>query len=433
MDGALPLDVEGAIRPTSEDDAAELFAVVDRSRGSLRRWMAWVDENTTVDDTRAYLEACTARRAQGTEDNHVMLLGGRIVGVIGLRAIDRANRAAEIGYWIAPSAEGHGIVTEACRALVDEAFTTRALHRVRIACAVGNARSRAIPERLGFEQEGVARQVERLADGFVDHAIYAALSSDWPATPKSSTTLEDPYDEALARVHDEGFTQLARGAAVCLSSTLHDAGFACGTVAEFGCGSGVTLRSLCDRGFDPFGVDISPPMIARARASIPAGTFRVASFLDVELPRCVAVAAIGEVFNYAFDARNDDAQRAALFVRVFAALEPGGVFVFDVATPERATSYSQPRFWVEGDGWVVAVEISADVEARTLQRDISTFIADAGTYTRHREVHRLGLLDHDTVARELADAGFSVRTVERYGDVPTLPGSAAFIATKPRA
>ena len=53
------------------------------------------------------------------------------------------------------------------------------LNRIEIRAAVGNARSRAIPERLGFKQEGTLREAERVGDAYLDAVVYSMLGSEW--------------------------------------------------------------------------------------------------------------------------------------------------------------------------------------------------------------------------------------------------------------
>ena len=50
---------------------------------------------------------------------------------------------------------------------------------MEILCATGNTRSRAIPERLGFTQEGIIRQAERFNDHYNDLVVYGMLASEW--------------------------------------------------------------------------------------------------------------------------------------------------------------------------------------------------------------------------------------------------------------
>jgi ribosomal-protein-serine acetyltransferase len=99
--------------------------------------------------------------------------------VVGLHFIDWPNRRTSLGYWLGASYQGRGLITKSCGVLLDHLFTELGLNRVEIACAVGNTKSRAIPERLGFVQEGVLRQQEWLYDHFVDHAVYAMLAASW--------------------------------------------------------------------------------------------------------------------------------------------------------------------------------------------------------------------------------------------------------------
>jgi ribosomal-protein-serine acetyltransferase len=94
------------------------------------------------------------------------------------RLRQRQNQIGYIGYWLAASYQGKGIMTKSCQMLIDYAFETLKLHRVVITCATENQRSRAIPLRLGFTHEGVARGAELLYGRFLDYDTYALLVSD---------------------------------------------------------------------------------------------------------------------------------------------------------------------------------------------------------------------------------------------------------------
>lgn len=64
-------------------------------------------------------------------------------------------------------------------ALLDYLFETLNINRVEIQCAVGNHRSIAIPERLGFVNEGIKRDGQWLYDHYEDIVTYSLLSRDW--------------------------------------------------------------------------------------------------------------------------------------------------------------------------------------------------------------------------------------------------------------
>lgn len=166
------------VRFLEPNDAEDVFAVIDANRDRLRPWMSWVDPTLGPADTRAFIERV---RALGTEDGLGIYVDGSYVGGIGLRP-DAVNGDAEIGYWIGAAYEGRGLVTRACRALIDRAFGDLALHRVTIRVAPDNARSRAIPERLGFRKEGVMREAGKSALGHHDLVVYGLLDREWPSS-----------------------------------------------------------------------------------------------------------------------------------------------------------------------------------------------------------------------------------------------------------
>jgi len=140
-----------------------------------------VDSSRTVEDRKKFIRDSLKQFAENKGFVAGIWHEGRLAGVIGYDAIDWENRSTEVGYWLGEEYQGKGLVTTACRALVDHAFGELDLNRVSITCATENKKSCAIPERLGFRREGVRRQAEWLYDHFVDHVVYAALASEWQA------------------------------------------------------------------------------------------------------------------------------------------------------------------------------------------------------------------------------------------------------------
>ncbi len=103
---------------------------------------------------------------------------------------------------------------------------------------------------------------------------------------------------------------------------------------------------------------------------MPDAEFHCGSILEAYLPKATAAAAIGEVLNYA--TANDRASLTDVFRHVFDALEPGGVFLFDLAGLGRVGT---GRGFTEGANW--AVGLVATEVGDHLIRKITTF-RDAG-------------------------------------------------------
>lgn len=162
--------------------AGELYALVDRNRDSLREWLGWVDATRGPSDVREFIESELRAFAGGTSLGTFLIRAeGRIVGNVGYGHTIGHARRTEIGYWLGAEARGQGLMTKACRVLIDHAFGPLGLNKVEIHCATGNHRSCAIPQRLGFRHEGTIRDAEWLYDHFVDHNVFGLLRREWAA------------------------------------------------------------------------------------------------------------------------------------------------------------------------------------------------------------------------------------------------------------
>lgn len=160
-------------------DAEELTAIVRANLAHLQKWMPWATDDYSIESARDYIKRNLHDLADGKALNASVVSGEKIVGQIGFHNMDAENASAQMGYWLAADAQGKGIMSRSCRFLADYGFNKLDLNRIQINCNVENAKSRAIPERLGFQLEGVQRQAEKLNDRFGDWAIYAMLKQDW--------------------------------------------------------------------------------------------------------------------------------------------------------------------------------------------------------------------------------------------------------------
>ncbi len=157
--------------------AEELFQLTNNNRDFLKQWLPWLDNVRESSDTREFIELQLLKFQQGKALHVTIFYQDRIAGVLGY-LIDRANNIGYIGYWLGQEYNGKGIMTKSVRELIEIGHMYYSLDRIEIRCAVENTRSRAIPERLGFKNEGTIRHAAKVDDRYQDHVVYGLLKSD---------------------------------------------------------------------------------------------------------------------------------------------------------------------------------------------------------------------------------------------------------------
>jgi hypothetical protein len=134
-----------------------------------------------------------------------------------------------------------------------------------------------------------------------------------------------------------------------------------------------------------------------------------------ELPRCAAVLAVGEPLNYveAGAAAAREASLPPFFRKVAAALQPGGLFAFDVIVRGKPSLTRARR--LGGKGYEVFV--TTRDEGAVLWRDVVCFARRPGQrgYARSHELHRVRVLQTRVLLRQLRAAGFKVKISRGYG------------------
>jgi ribosomal-protein-serine acetyltransferase len=169
------------IRLLDLPEAEAIYAEVDRGREYLRRWLPWVDFTHSPDNIRDFITRVRGQYEANQGPQTGIWIEGAFAGSVGCHPVDWHNRNCSVGYWIAEQHQGRGIVTRCCAALLNYLFEELRLHRVVIQCGTGNARSCAIPERLGFVREGISRHGEWVDGRWIDLVVWSMLEDEWRA------------------------------------------------------------------------------------------------------------------------------------------------------------------------------------------------------------------------------------------------------------
>jgi len=134
-----------------------------------------------VGGEEGYITAALAERVSGRELRAGIWLGAQLVGVICLRRCSVAT--GSISYALDARYRGQGIMTRACRVLLDHGFRVLRLERILIIADHENQSSCSIPVRLGFTRERVLPDLYCGTEGFRDGVQFSLLASAWNAGP----------------------------------------------------------------------------------------------------------------------------------------------------------------------------------------------------------------------------------------------------------
>jgi RimJ/RimL family protein N-acetyltransferase len=104
-----------------------------------------------------------------------ILIDNKFVGTISIEKINKINKNASIGYWVAKSYRGKGIATKAVELAVKFGFNKLNLKRIYATVKKENIASYKVLENAGFEREGLLRKSVFRKRKFYDEYVYAIL------------------------------------------------------------------------------------------------------------------------------------------------------------------------------------------------------------------------------------------------------------------
>ncbi|MFI5999837.1 GNAT family N-acetyltransferase [Streptomyces sp. NPDC051366] len=163
--------------------AEEFLAHMDRGREFIGEHIVLADYVTDLDSARGFLSTYAQKTAADGGRIYGIRVGGTLVGGVLFRTFDAESGNCEVGCWLEPTAAGRGLVSKACRVLIDWAFHERGMHRAEWHASSANKKSLAVAERLGMTREGVLREAYPYRGVRQNTEIWAVLAHEWPPAP----------------------------------------------------------------------------------------------------------------------------------------------------------------------------------------------------------------------------------------------------------
>ena len=209
------------------------------------------------------------------------------------------------------------------------------------------------------------------------------------------------YDRLTNDVDYEGWVDFAH-------AILEKEGLKPRTVADLACGTGSATRILAQRGYRVTAVDLSEGMLTEAMdkcsdlENLP--TFVHQNLAQLRLPRAVDMAVCFlDSLDYILNL--DDC--AAAIYQTYRALNPGGIFIFDVNTPEKLRAMDGQVFLDEDDDVYCVWRGEFDEQTNICSYGMDLFQREGNVWHRSFEEHREYAYSREQLTGYLKDAGFT--------------------------
>ena len=180
------------------------------------------------------------------------------------------------------------------------------------------------------------------------------------------------------------------------------------TCVDLACGTGSVTAILAQKGLEVLGVDLSEEMLTVAQQKAMelenAPRFVCQSLQELWLPRGVDMAVCAlDSLDYITDP--DDCKEAIR--RIYKALNPGGIFIFDVNTPEKLRAMDGQVFLDEDDDVYCVWRGEFDEESNICSYGMDLFQRNGEVWVRSFEEHREYAYSQEQLIDYLKAAGFT--------------------------
>jgi len=187
------------------------------------------------------------------------------------------------------------------------------------------------------------------------------------------------------------------------------------TAVDLACGTGSVAILLAKQGLQVTAVDLSEEMLTVAwqKASVleKPPVFIRQPLEKLQLPHGVDLA-VCALDSLDYITNPEDCARA--IKRIYKALNPGGIFIFDVNTPEKLRAMDSQVFLDEDDDIYCVWRGEFDAQSNICAYGMDLFQREGDRWYRSFEEHKEYAYSRDQLTGYLLDAGFSHIAV--YGD-----------------
>ncbi len=179
-------------------------------------------------------------------------------------------------------------------------------------------------------------------------------------------------------------------------------------ILDLCCGTGHMAAALTLRGYHVTGVDSSSAMLSYARINAPNSEFIQADARDFNLPPRFSLAiSLYDSLNHILSL----AELTQAFTNVYCALQPGGLFLFDLNREDGYIAGWKQAWPIVGDDHLLAVQPSYDPPSKTAKMIATMFRLQNGQWVRTSSTFVQNAYTDDEILAALETAGFADITI----------------------
>ncbi len=163
-----------SLRRMQLDDEAPFLEAVARS---VALHQPWVSPPAT---SAAFQDRLSKYDGRWNVSYLALAPSGDLVACINVTEIVRGSfQSAYLGYYVFAPFDGKGLMKQAMKLVISEAFGPLGLHRLEANIQPANERSLGLVRSLGFRREGFSPRYLKVGDAWCDHERYALTAEEW--------------------------------------------------------------------------------------------------------------------------------------------------------------------------------------------------------------------------------------------------------------